>query len=350
MPLGEQEPVPVRVVDGVRGDPQDPVVEHPEHVEGGVRARRVLLVAGQPARAAAGQVGRGGRWRSSWSCRLACKLKCTSTQGTGDARSSLTIGELSARSGVAPSALRYYERLGLIRADAHRRQPAPVRPRRAAPGRVHPDRPAGRRLAGGDPRGAATRCPSRAPPRKADWAAAVRALAEPAGRADRAAGHGCATTSTGCIGCGCLSLQRCTLYNPDDRWPREGPGARAMLGPPTGTRALGRPQPVESAAPCRCGRCASTSRCASRGLGHRQPAVDDRPDRARLDQRPDLLAYAPDDRRLLRRAAGTAARSPMTDARLASSAPRSSSALRPPCMPITTSRPPVASAATFRPR
>ena len=85
-------------------------------------------------------------------------------------RDLLTIGELAARSGVAPSALRYYERLGLIRADAHRRQPAPLRARRAAPGRVHPDRPAGRRLAGRDPRRRWPTLPEGRTPTKADWA------------------------------------------------------------------------------------------------------------------------------------------------------------------------------------
>jgi hypothetical protein len=44
--LGEQEPVAVGVVDGCRGDVQDSVVEHPQHVERGVGAGGVLLVAG----------------------------------------------------------------------------------------------------------------------------------------------------------------------------------------------------------------------------------------------------------------------------------------------------------------
>ena len=34
----------------------------------------------------------------------------------------------------------------------------------------------------------------------------------------------------GCIGCGCLSLDRCALYNPDDRASRAGPGPRFLLG------------------------------------------------------------------------------------------------------------------------
>ena len=35
----------------------------------------------------------------------------------------------------------------------------------------------------------------------------------------------------GCIGCGCLSLQKCALYNPDDRVGRQGPGPRLVLAP-----------------------------------------------------------------------------------------------------------------------
>jgi MerR family redox-sensitive transcriptional activator SoxR len=39
----------------------------------------------------------------------------------------------------------------------------------------------------------------------------------------------------GCIGCGCLSLTNCTLYNPEDRAHRFGSGPRYLLGdPPTG--------------------------------------------------------------------------------------------------------------------
>ena len=34
----------------------------------------------------------------------------------------------------------------------------------------------------------------------------------------------------GCIGCGCLSLQRCALYNPQDRASRHGPGPRYLMG------------------------------------------------------------------------------------------------------------------------
>ena len=37
---------------------------------------------------------------------------------------------------------------------------------------------------------------------------------------------------TGCIGCGCLSLQRCKLINPEDRLAARGPGAQMILNPP----------------------------------------------------------------------------------------------------------------------
>jgi MerR family redox-sensitive transcriptional activator SoxR len=46
--------------------------------------------------------------------RLACNLKCTSTQGRAGVEL-LTIGDFAVRSGVAPSALRFYEKEGLIR-------------------------------------------------------------------------------------------------------------------------------------------------------------------------------------------------------------------------------------------
>jgi hypothetical protein len=46
--LGQQEPVPVRIVRVRRVDPQDPVVQHPQHVERGEGAGLVLLVAGHP--------------------------------------------------------------------------------------------------------------------------------------------------------------------------------------------------------------------------------------------------------------------------------------------------------------
>ena len=42
----------------------------------------------------------------------------------------------------------------------------------------------------------------------------------------------------GCIGCGCLSLRRCALYNPGDRAARSGPGARFLVEPATSKKGV----------------------------------------------------------------------------------------------------------------
>lgn len=47
----------------------------------------------------------------------------------------------------------------------------------------------------------------------------------------------------GCIGCGCLSLERCALYNPNDRAARGGAGPRFLLGDKARTTNAGHPQP-----------------------------------------------------------------------------------------------------------
>ena len=138
----------------------------------------------------------------------------------------LAIGEVAARSGMAPSALRYYEEQGLIERDAHARRGAALSAQRAAPARRHP-RGAERR-ARRCPRSAAALDTLPAGP-AADGrrlGAAVAGLAGPAGRADRRARPSCATACSSCIGCGCLSLERCALSNPGDVAAREGSGAR----------------------------------------------------------------------------------------------------------------------------
>lgn len=140
----------------------------------------------------------------------------------------LTIGELAERSGVATSALRYYEAVGLITADRsagnQRRYPRHVL-RRVAFVR------AGRQL--GLPleeiRAALATLPAGKAPTRADWTRAARAwqsrLDEKIRELQRIR-----STLTGCIGCGCLSLRRCSLYNPDDTAATRGAGARWLLG------------------------------------------------------------------------------------------------------------------------
>jgi MerR family redox-sensitive transcriptional activator SoxR len=139
---------------------------------------------------------------------------------------SLTIGELSARSGVARSALRYYERLGLIRAG--RTGGNQRRYERAALRRVAFIRIAqqlGVTLE--EIRAALDELPDSRTPTRADWARLSKLWR---GRLDERIRllSKLRDDLTGCIGCGCLSLQRCRLYNPDDTLAAEGPGARLL--------------------------------------------------------------------------------------------------------------------------
>jgi MerR family redox-sensitive transcriptional activator SoxR len=140
----------------------------------------------------------------------------------------ITIGELAARSGVAPSALRYYEQLGLIAA-----QRTPGNQRRYA-------RPALRRVAFirvaqevgltlDDVGSALAALPSDRTPVKRDWERLSRTwrvrLDARIAELERVRDD-----LTGCIGCGCLSLRRCTLLNRSDRAASGGPGPRYLLG------------------------------------------------------------------------------------------------------------------------
>jgi MerR family redox-sensitive transcriptional activator SoxR len=141
----------------------------------------------------------------------------------------LTIGELAARSGVAPSALRYYEQLGLVRSE--RTSGNQRRYRRSELRRVAFVRIAQQVGVSLEEIGAAlAELPGERTPTSADWArlsaAWRRRLDERIGLLERLR-----DTLDGCIGCGCLSLDRCNLYNPADELAAEGPGARRLLHP-----------------------------------------------------------------------------------------------------------------------
>lgn len=155
----------------------------------------------------------------------------------------LTIGEVAARSGVAASALRYYESVGLISATrsagGQRRYPRSVL-RRVAFVRVAQQ--VGLSL---DEIASALRTlPDGRTPTRADW----QRLARPwRARIDERIRELEVLKSelTSCIGCGCLSLRTCALYNRDDVTAAEGPGPRRLYdavtraGGPTRTEAAG---------------------------------------------------------------------------------------------------------------
>jgi MerR family redox-sensitive transcriptional activator SoxR len=140
----------------------------------------------------------------------------------------LTIGEVSARSGVASSALRYYEQRGLIFSE------------RSGSGHRRFRRPVLRRIAfivfaqhiglGLEEIGSelAKLPPDRVPTRR-DWARLSGGWTD---RIDEriAELERLRDGLTECIGCGCLSLDRCPLANPDDRAAAAGPGPRYWVG------------------------------------------------------------------------------------------------------------------------
>ncbi|WFE25904.1 redox-sensitive transcriptional activator SoxR [Solwaraspora sp. WMMD791] len=139
----------------------------------------------------------------------------------------LTIGELAARSGVAPSALRYYEQFGLIRADrtgGNQRRYERSELRRVA--FIRTAQQIGVPLE--EIRAALDDLPASRTPTKADWARLSRRWR--ARLDDRIALlTRLRDDLTNCIGCGCLSLQSCTLNNPADRLAAAGPGPRLLL-------------------------------------------------------------------------------------------------------------------------
>ena len=138
----------------------------------------------------------------------------------------LSIGELSERSGVSQSALRFYERQGLIaarRTDGNQRRFPAVTLRRVA--LVQAGKVAGIPLE--RIREALDSLPADRTPSKRDWerlSSAWRAeLDERIATLEAIRGR-----LTTCIGCGCLSLKTCGLLNPDDEAAHLGGGAHYL--------------------------------------------------------------------------------------------------------------------------
>jgi MerR family transcriptional regulator, redox-sensitive transcriptional activator SoxR len=140
----------------------------------------------------------------------------------------ITIGELSERSGVAASAIRYYEELGLVRS---RRTPGNQRRYdRAMLRRLAFIRTAQRvGLSLEEIEAALTSLPSNRTPTKADWTRLSRSW-RPRIDAQIHQLERLRDTLDSCIGCGCLSLRRCALSNPDDEVAGRGPGPVFLEG------------------------------------------------------------------------------------------------------------------------
>lgn len=135
----------------------------------------------------------------------------------------LTIGQLAERSGVAPSALRYYEALGLI--SSERTAGNQRRYRQAQLRRVAFIRAAQRvGLTLEEVEEALSTLPDGRTPTKADWARLSRGW-RPRIDAQIERLERLRDKLDGCIGCGCLSLRTCALNNPGDEVADRGPGA-----------------------------------------------------------------------------------------------------------------------------
>jgi MerR family redox-sensitive transcriptional activator SoxR len=145
----------------------------------------------------------------------------------------LAIGEIAKRSGVAASALRFYEKEGLIRSQ-----------RPGAGGRRYYPRDVLRRIAFivfaqrigltlVEIAAELAKLPPDRAPNRQDWSRLSRTWGE---RIDQriAELERLRAGLTQCIGCGCLSLQRCKLSNPADRAGRQGPGPRYWIGTSAG--------------------------------------------------------------------------------------------------------------------
>ena len=140
----------------------------------------------------------------------------------------LTIGDLAARTGLSVSAIRFYEDKGL------------VEPFRSAGGQRRFLRSDIRRLSFvliaqqlglsiGDIRHQLAKLPHGRTPTQADWTRISKAMR---GVIDARIAELERTRNRldGCIGCGCLSLKKCALYNPEDRAGLKGPRPQLVLG------------------------------------------------------------------------------------------------------------------------
>jgi MerR family redox-sensitive transcriptional activator SoxR len=139
----------------------------------------------------------------------------------------LTIGAMSERTGVAPSALRFYEAEGLIhttRSDGGQRRYTRDILRRVS--FIRAAQQVGLSL--DEIRTAIASLPENRTPNQKDWAR-LSASWRPLIDAQIAMLERLRDRLDGCIGCGCLSLRVCKLLNPGDEAATRGPGPRYVL-------------------------------------------------------------------------------------------------------------------------
>lgn len=140
----------------------------------------------------------------------------------------LAIGDVARRTGVSASALRFYESEGLItsrRTTGHQRRFEREVIRRVSFIRIAQQVGLGL----DDIRAALASLPGERTPTKADWARLSRSWA-PRIEERIAILERLRDDLTSCIGCGCLSLRSCRLYNPDDVAAGLGAGPRYLVG------------------------------------------------------------------------------------------------------------------------
>jgi MerR family redox-sensitive transcriptional activator SoxR len=140
----------------------------------------------------------------------------------------LSIGELARRTGLSVSAIRFYESRHLVQAtrgSGNQRRFMRSDIRRLSFALIAQQ--LGLTLAEIEAE-LSTLAPGHSPT-QAEWGA-IAARMRGALAAKIAMLQKTQELLDGCIGCGCLSLDRCALYNPDDRAARAGPGPRFLLG------------------------------------------------------------------------------------------------------------------------
>ena len=138
----------------------------------------------------------------------------------------LTIGELARRTGLSVSAIRFYEEKGLVsalRTSGNQRRFLRGDIRRLS--FILIAQRLGLSLA--EIEDAMASLPQGRTPNAADWKKISRTVRERI-EAQIAALEKVREDLDGCIGCGCLSLKKCALYNADDRWGESGSGPRVL--------------------------------------------------------------------------------------------------------------------------